>query len=62
MVNPNIEYKVSRTQKQLFKIDTAIHNEVEKAINDQYVSANSKYLDLEENEIPIHINQWIQQN
>ena len=51
-VHPNIDFKVSPTQIQLFQIDTSIDNEVEKAIIDQYVSANSKYLDLEEVENP----------
>ena len=51
-VHANIDYKVSQTQTQLFNIDTTIYNEVEKAIIDQYVSANSKYLDLEEAENP----------
>lgn len=51
-VHPNIDYKVSPTPTLLFKIDTNIYKEVEKAIIDQYVSANSKYLDLEEAEKP----------
>jgi hypothetical protein len=51
-VHPNIDYKVSLTQKQLFKIETSIYSEVEKAIVEQYVSANSKYLDLEEAKDP----------
>jgi hypothetical protein len=51
-VHPNIDYKISPTQTQLFKIDTSIYKEVEKAITDQYVSANSIYLDLEEAKNP----------
>lgn len=51
-VHPNIDYKVSLTQTQLFKIDTSINKEVENAIIEQYVSANSKYLDLEEAKKP----------
>lgn len=51
-VHPNIDYKVSPTQTQLFNIDTSINKEVEKAIVEQYVSANSKYLDLEEAKKP----------
>jgi hypothetical protein len=51
-VHPDIEYKVSSKQVNLFIIDTSFHNEIENAIRTQYVSAQSKYLDLEENMKP----------
>jgi hypothetical protein len=52
IVHPNIKYKVSSRQINLIKIDTTLNNEIENAILTQYVSAQSKYLDIEEDMKP----------